>query len=88
VRCRVAWDASYCPLNEGIYFHRELPDEFGEKPETWRRLVVAHEMAHHVSNLRGLYIALAAEHVMIRELELQADCYSSSWEAWPAGGPL
>jgi len=83
------WDARYCPLNEGIYFHRDLLDELQrEAGHVAVVLAVAHEVGHHISNLRGMYIALAAELITIRELELQADCYSGAWAAWAAGGPL
>jgi predicted metalloprotease len=83
------WDARYCPLNEGIYFHRDLLDKVRrEAGDVAAILAVAHVVGHHVSNLRGLYIALAAELITIREMELQADCYSGAWAAWAVGGPL
>lgn len=83
------WDAHYCPRNEGIYYHRGLLDELRrEAGDVAAVLAVAHEIGHHVSNLRGLYIALAAQYLTIREIELQADCYSGAWAAWAAGGPL
>jgi len=83
------WDARYCPLNEGIYFHRDLLDEIQrEAGDVAAVLAVAHVLGHHISNLRGLYIALAAEFITIRELELQADCYAGAWAAFAADGPL
>ena len=82
----VLWDARYCPQNEGIYFHRDLLSELQrEAGEVAAVLVVAHEVGHHISNLRGLYIALDAQLITLKELELQADCYSG---AWAASGPL
>jgi predicted metalloprotease len=85
----VLWDVRYCPQNEGIYFHLDLLGELQrEAGAAAAVLVVAHEVGHHVSNLRGLYIALDARFITLKELELQADCYSGAWAAWAASGPL
>lgn len=85
----VLWDARYCPQDEGIYFHRDLLGELQrEAGDVAAILAVAHEVGHHVSNLRGLFIALDAQLITLKELELQADCYSGAWATWAADGSL
>ncbi|MDQ3740184.1 MAG: neutral zinc metallopeptidase [Actinomycetota bacterium] len=69
----------YCQDERAIYFSRERSGQW--------RYVVAHEVGHHVQELRGTFTAAEEEagggplrftDVHLRE-ELQADCYSGVW---------
>ncbi len=72
--CGVASVASgpfYCPKSERIYldlsFLRAIDGDLA------RAYVVAHELGHHVQNIRGELTGAPVA------LELQADCYAGMW---------
>jgi len=72
-------NASYCSLNEGIYYHRPFVDELmmlvGDGAPA---VIVAHEVAHHVQKLDGV-LALMGILYTTKQIELQADCYAGVW---------
>lgn len=81
----------YCPPDRTIHFDRTAAATT-PADEWW--LVVAHEMGHHVQEIRGTFDAtgsrvldrpIDASPLQIRE-ELQAECYSGVW-AYGARAP-
>src|SRR5262245_20908312 len=70
----------YCPLDRKVYidlgFYDELRRRFGAPGDFAQAYVIAHEVGHHVQNLRGL---LGRGEVESIELELQADCLAGAW---------
>lgn len=75
--------AHYCTLDETIYFNVEMRDlvidRFGQA--AWD-MVMAHEWAHHIQNISGMYVTKSPElfggHYSI-EHELMADCLSATF---------
>ncbi len=75
--------AHYCTLDETIYFNPEMRDlvveNFGQP--AWD-MVMAHEWAHHIQNISGMYVTKSPElfggHYSI-EHELMADCLSATF---------
>lgn len=75
--------AHYCTLDETIYFNpdsRELiVERFGQA--SWD-MIMAHEWAHHVQNISGMYVTKNPElfggHYSI-EHELMADCLAATF---------
>jgi predicted metalloprotease len=70
----------YCPLDHKVYidlaFYDELRRRFGAPGDFAQAYVIAHEVGHHVQNLRGL---LGRGEVNQIEVELQADCLAGAW---------
>src|SRR5262245_50865670 len=65
----------YCPLDRKVYvdlsFYDQLRQRFGAPGDFAQAYVIAHEVGHHVQNLRGL---LGRGEVSQVPIELQADC--------------
>jgi len=81
----------YCPADKLVYvdlvFFRELADRFGAPGDFAQAYVIAHEVAHHVQNLKGTNERVrraqsedpdSANKLSIA-LELQADCLAGAW---------
>ncbi len=77
----------YCPEDERVYidlgFYNELSHRLGAGGQFAQAYVVAHEMGHHVQNLRGTNDRVGAHSEGATggsvRLELQADCYAGIW---------
>lgn len=75
--------AHYCTRDETIYFNPDMRDlvvnRFGQA--AWD-MVMAHEWAHHIQNISGMYVTKSPElfggHYSI-EHELMADCLSATF---------
>jgi predicted metalloprotease len=73
----------YCPLDSTIYldetFFDELTARFGaEGGDVAEAYVIAHEVGHHIQNLRGT-IDDARDNESSIKTELQADCFAGLW---------
>jgi predicted metalloprotease len=77
----------YCPLDARVYldlaFFRELKTRFAAPGDFAAAYVIAHEVGHHVQNLRGEMERTGgpqrgAGGLSVRT-ELQADCYAGVW---------
>ncbi len=70
----------YCPIDKKVYidlaFYDDLRGRFGAPGDFAQAYVIAHEVGHHVQNLRGL---LGRGEVNQIEVELQADCLAGAW---------
>jgi uncharacterized protein len=70
----------YCQLDHKVYidlgFYDELRRRFGAPGDFAQAYVIAHEVGHHVQNLRGL---LGRGEVSSVPIELQADCLAGAW---------
>jgi len=82
----------YCPPDEDLYidlgFFDQLGTQLGARGDFARAYVVAHEVGHHVQNLRGISGRVQELRQRVGEiegnqlsmrLELQADCYAGLW---------
>ena len=82
----------YCPGDHRLYidlsFYNELQNKFKAPGDFAMAYVVAHEVAHHVQNLRGITRQVSAQRGRISEvayndlsvrLELQADFLAGVW---------
>ena len=67
----------YCTLDQAIYypvvFFQKVPEKFGDAATA---VVVAHENAHRVQDILGLF---DAPRIISAQLELQADCLAGVW---------
>ena len=82
----------YCSADEKLYidlgFFNQLDGQLAEDRDFARAYVIAHEVGHHVQNLRGISTQVRelqqrvdeveANQLSVR-LELQADCYAGLW---------
>jgi predicted metalloprotease len=70
----------YCQLDHKAYidlgFYEELRRRFGAPGDFAQAYVIAHELGHHVQNLRGL---LGKDDASSVKVELQADCLAGAW---------
>ncbi len=70
----------YCPTDHKVYidlaFYNELRRRFGADGDFAQAYVIAHEVGHHVQNIRG---KLGRGEVNQIEVELQADCLAGAW---------
>jgi predicted metalloprotease len=70
----------YCQLDRKVYidlaFYDELRRRFGAPGDFAQAYVIAHEVGHHVQNLRHL---LGRGEVSSVPIELQADCLAGAW---------
>ena len=70
----------YCPLDRKVYidlaFYDELRRRFGAPGDFAQAYVIAHELGHHVQNLRGL---MGRGEVSSVRIELQANCLAGAW---------
>ncbi|HVN34150.1 MAG TPA: neutral zinc metallopeptidase, partial [Casimicrobiaceae bacterium] len=82
----------YCSVDQKVYldsdFFHDLAQRFGAPGEFAQAYVIAHEVGHHVQNLRGTMrkVDQAMQRTDTRgrnalsvQLELQADCYAGVW---------
>ena len=69
--------AAYCSLDEAVYLETDfMAHEITTVGDFAGATVIAHEVAHHVQDLRGLLYSTASIYV-----ELQADCLAGAWGA-------
>ncbi len=70
----------YCPLDKRVFidltFYDELRKRFGAPGDFAQAYVIAHEVGHHLQNIRG---KLGRGEVNQIETELQADCLAGAW---------
>jgi predicted metalloprotease len=84
----------YCPSDSNIYidptFFSELTRRFGAPGDFAAAYVIAHEVGHHIQNLKGTLDRAQAAQSRAGEaagnqiqvgVELQADCYAGVWAA-------
>ncbi len=82
----------YCPADGKVFldtsFFQQMADQFGSPGEFARAYVIAHEIGHHVQNLRGVTrkvdsqrgrLSKAEMNQLSVRLELQADFYAGAW---------
>jgi predicted metalloprotease len=82
----------YCPEDERIYLDLEffdtLANQLGAAGDFAQAYVIAHEVGHHVQNLRGISqrvnqararLAPAQANALSVRVELQADCLAGVW---------
>lgn len=72
----------YCPLDQSVYldldFFGELEKKLNAPGDFARAYVIAHEVGHHVQNIRGT-LAKRTDNKSSVKIELQADCYAGVW---------
>ena len=79
----------YCPADESVYldlgFLAELQRRFGADGRYAQTYIVAHEVGHHIQQLRGttrrLQSARGDQQALSIGMELQADCLAGAWSA-------
>src|SRR4051794_37898482 len=77
VKASVRTGPFYCTADQSIYFpltfFQKYPEKFGDAATA---IVVAHENAHRVQDILGLFDARG---IISAQLELQADCLAGVW---------
>ena len=72
----------YCPLDRKVYldldFFHELETKLGAPGDFARAYVIAHEVGHHIQNIKGTLNKRRSNADSVR-IELQADCYAGVW---------
>jgi len=72
----------YCPLDQSVYldldFFYDLENKMDSPGDFARAYVIAHEVGHHVQNMRGALANRKNNKDSVR-IELQADCYAGIW---------
>ena len=84
----------YCPTDQQIYidpsFFNELSQRFGAPGDFAQAYVIAHEVGHHIQDLKGTLdrahnaqsgASEASGNQVQVGVELQADCYAGVWAA-------
>lgn len=79
----------YCPADESVYidlgFLAELQSRFGAPGRYAQTYIVAHEVGHHIQQLRGTHdrvqSARGDQQALSIGMELQADCLAGAWSA-------
>jgi uncharacterized protein len=82
----------YCPADSKVYidlgFYRALAKRLGAPGDFAQAYVIAHELGHHVQNLRGTERELRTrqrgkseteKNALSVRMELQADCFAGIW---------
>lgn len=71
----------YCPGDSNAYidlsFYRDLRARFGAPGDFAQAYVLAHEIGHHLQNLRRVGSSRTNAHSV--RVELQADCFAGIW---------
>jgi predicted metalloprotease len=64
----------YCPVDRVVYLDTPfMEDQIARIGDFAGATIIAHEIGHHVQNLRGLFGTLSIA------IELQADCMAGAW---------
>jgi uncharacterized protein len=71
----------YCPVDKKVYidlsFYDELKNQLGAPGDFAEAYVIAHEVGHHVQDLKGLLGGKGRDNSI--KTELQADCLAGAW---------
>ena len=75
--CGEGETAFYCPIDAAVYLDTDfMSSQITTIGDFAGATVIAHEVAHHIQNLRG---TLSPPHAI--QAELQADCLAGAWGA-------
>jgi predicted metalloprotease len=71
----------YCPVDKKVYidlsFYQELRNQLGAPGDFAEAYVIAHEVGHHVQDIKGLLGGTGRDNSI--KTELQADCLAGAW---------